>query len=135
MRRRPDETPTRTATGDLHRRDSSGVLLVCALCAGPGRIGDSRNEFTSFPPNWFKDPPNLQTFDYIFTGKVPETYEQRGALRSMISSEVRDVPRAILNSVLVATAVMLINIVLGSLAAYAYARLRFPGKRAAFTLS
>ncbi|MGD9710646.1 MAG: carbohydrate ABC transporter permease [Thermomicrobiales bacterium] len=88
---------------------------------------------TSFPPRWFRDPPNLQTFDYIFTGKVPESYEQRGALRSMISSEVRDVPRAILNSIVVATAVMIINIIFGSLSAYAYARLRFPGKRAAFT--
>ena len=48
--------------------------------------------------DWFADPPNLQTYDYIFTGKIPESYEQRGALRSMISNEVRDVPRAILNS-------------------------------------
>ena len=88
---------------------------------------------TSFPPNWFEDPPNLQTFDYIFTGKIPETYEQRGALRSMISSEVRDVPRAILNSFVVATAVMFINLIFGSLAAYAYARLQFPGRRFAFT--
>jgi ABC-type glycerol-3-phosphate transport system permease component len=87
----------------------------------------------SFPPNWFRDPPNLQTYDYIFTGKVPQSYEQRGALRSMISSEVRDVPRAILNSFVVATAVMIINVVLGSLAAYAYARIRFPGRRYAFT--
>ncbi len=86
----------------------------------------------SFPPTWFADPPNLQTYEYIFTGKVPESYEQRGALRSMISSEVRDVPRAILNSFVVATAVMIINVVFGSLAAYAYARLRFPGRRLAF---
>lgn len=87
----------------------------------------------SFPPNWFVDPPNLQTYDYIFTGKVPESYEQRGALRSMISSEVRDVPRAIVNSVIVATAVMIINVIFGSLGAYAYARIRFPGRKAAFT--
>jgi multiple sugar transport system permease protein len=50
----------------------------------------------------------------------------------MISNEVRDVPRAILNSIVVATAVMLINVVFGSLAAYAYARIRFPGRAAAF---
>ena len=86
----------------------------------------------SFPPTWFADPPNLQTYEYIFTGKVPESFEQRGALRSMISNEVRDVPRAILNSIVVATAVMLINVVFGSLAAYAYARIRFPGRTAAF---
>jgi multiple sugar transport system permease protein len=89
----------------------------------------------SFPPHWFAAPPNLQTYDYIFTGKIPESYEQRGALRSMISDEVRDVPRAILNSVVVATAVMLINLLLGSLAAYAYARLRFPGRTAAFNFT
>ncbi|MGH2531163.1 MAG: carbohydrate ABC transporter permease [Thermomicrobiales bacterium] len=87
----------------------------------------------SFPPRWFADPPSLATYDYIFTGKVPESYEQRGALRSMVSTEVRDVPRAIFNSVVVATAVMFVNLILGSLAAYAYARIRFPGRRAAFT--
>jgi ABC-type glycerol-3-phosphate transport system permease component len=89
----------------------------------------------SFPPNWFAAPPSLQTYDYIFTGAVPESYEQRGALRSMISNEVRDVPRAILNSLIVAGAVMLVNLILGSLAAYAYARLRFPGKSAAFNFT
>lgn len=87
----------------------------------------------SFPPRWFDDPLNLQTYDYIFTGTVPQSYEQRGALRSMISSEVRDVPRAIGNSLLVATAVMLINVILGSISAYAYARIRFPGRSAIFS--
>ncbi|CAN5673242.1 carbohydrate ABC transporter permease [soil metagenome] len=87
----------------------------------------------SFPPNWFRDRPNLQTYDYIFSGKVPDSYEQRGALRSMISSEVRHVPRAIANSMLVASAVMFLNVIFGSLAAYAYARIRFPGRRYLFT--
>ncbi len=87
----------------------------------------------SYPPDWFRDGINLQTYDYIFSGKVPETYEQRGAMRSMISSEVRQVPRAILNSFIVASAVMLINLVFGSLGAYAYARIRFPGRKLAFT--
>ena len=86
----------------------------------------------SYPPTWFADPPNLQTYDYIFTGKIPQSFEQRGALRSMISNEVRDVPRAILNSIVVASAVMFINVIFGSLAAYAYARIRFPWKTATF---
>ena len=89
----------------------------------------------SFPPTWFADPPNLQTYEYIFTGKIPQSYEQRGALRSMVSNEVRNVPRAILNSLVVATAVMFINVIFGSLAAYAYARLRFPGRVAAFNFT
>lgn len=86
----------------------------------------------SFPPRWFKDPPTIATFKYIFTGEVPSNYDDRGALRSMVSNEVRQVPRAIFNSAVVATAVMFVNLVFGSLAAYAYARLRFPGKSATF---
>jgi multiple sugar transport system permease protein len=115
-----------------------GALLLAFFWFAPfvlviiGSVIPETN-LVSFPPAWFRDPPNLQTYDYIFTGKVPESYEQRGALRSMISSEVRDVPRAIVNSFVVATAVMLINLVFGSLAAYAYARIRFPGRRLAFT--
>jgi ABC-type glycerol-3-phosphate transport system permease component len=115
----------------------AGALLLALFWFGPfvlvvmGSIIQEVN-LVSFPPRWFADPPSFATYDYIFTGQVPATYEQRGALRSMISSEVRDVPRAVFNSFVVATAVMLINLVFGSLAAYAYARLRFPGKTAAF---
>ena len=87
----------------------------------------------SFPPRWFKDPPSFAMYDYIFTGKVPASYEQRGALRSMISNEARDVPRAILNSFIVAAAVMFVNLIFGSMASYAYARLRFQGR--AFTFN
>ena len=86
----------------------------------------------SFPPNWFADPPNLQTYEYIFTGKIPEAFAQAGTGRTMISNEIRDVPRAILNSLVVASAVMIVNLILGSLAAYAYARIRFPGRAASF---
>jgi ABC-type glycerol-3-phosphate transport system permease component len=87
----------------------------------------------SFPPRWFADPPTLETYDYIFTGQVPAAYERGETARSMISSEVRQVPRAIVNSFIVATVVMIINIIFGSLGAYAYARIRFPGRKAAFT--
>jgi multiple sugar transport system permease protein len=86
----------------------------------------------SFPPRWFADPPSFSAYNYLFTGKVPSSYEQTGALRSMISNEARDVPRAILNSFVIATAVMFINLVLGSMAAYAYARLRFTGRAVMF---
>ena len=81
----------------------AGALLLALFWFAPfvlvviGSVMPEVN-LLSFPPTWFADPPNLQTYDYIFTGKIPESYEQRGALRSMISNEVRDVPRAILNS-------------------------------------
>jgi ABC-type glycerol-3-phosphate transport system permease component len=116
----------------------SGAILLAVFWFAPfvlvllGSVLPEVN-LLSFPPHWFADPPSLATYSYIFTGNVPESYEQRGALRSMVSTEVRDVPRAILNSGVVATAVMFVNLILGSLAAYAYARIRFPGRRVAFT--
>ena len=49
-------------------------------------------------------------------------------MRSMISEEVRWIPYSVFNSFIAAAAVMFIVLVLGSLASYAYARLRFPGR-------
>jgi len=116
----------------------SGAMLLAFFCFSPFvlvMIGSTLPEVNliSFPPNWFADPPSLANFNYIFTGTIPESYQQRGALRTMISNEVRNVPRSMFNSAVVATAVMIINLVLGSLAAYAFARIRFPWRRAAFT--
>lgn len=114
-----------------------GAILLALFWFGPfvlvgiGSVIPEGN-LISFPPRWFADRPFLGNYDYIFTGRIPSTYEQRGALRSMISNEVRYVPRTLLNSFVVATAVMLVNLALGSLAAYAFARLRFPGRGAAF---
>jgi multiple sugar transport system permease protein len=50
----------------------------------------------------------------------------------MISQEVRLVPRAVLNSFIVAFAVMVVNCLVGSLAAYPFARLRFAAKTPIF---
>jgi ABC-type glycerol-3-phosphate transport system permease component len=114
-----------------------GALLLALFVLAPfalvviGSVIPEGN-LIAFPPRWWDAPPFLGNYDYIFTGKIPQTYEQRGALRSMISNEVRYVPRSLLNSFAVALAVMLLNVILGSLAAYAYARLRFPGRAATF---
>lgn len=114
-----------------------GALLLAVFWFGPfvlvglGSVIPEGN-LVSFPPNWFASPPFLGNYDYIFTGEIPQTYEQRGAMRSMISTEVRQVPRAILNSFVVAFATMLVSLSLGSLAAYAFARLRFPGRTTVF---
>ena len=86
----------------------------------------------SFPPRWFENGIFLGNYEYILTGVLPETYLQPGALRGAISQEVRFVPQSLRNSFVVATAVALNNVVLGSLAAYAYARLRFPGRALSF---
>ena len=84
------------------------------------------------PPRWFSMKPTLAYYEYIFTGKVPASYEERGAQRAMVSEEARLIPRAMLNSATVALAVMAVNIVFGSMAAYAFARFRFRGKSPTF---
>lgn len=85
-----------------------------------------------FPPNWFGYGITNDNYVYIFTGQIPDSHLTSGQMRTMISQEVRLVPRAIVNSLVVATGVMLINLVVGSLGAYAYARLRFPARRTTF---
>ena len=87
----------------------------------------------SFPPDWFQHGLMDASYRYIFTGEIPQgAIVKGGLLRSIISQEVRFVPRAVLNSLIVASAVMLINCVLGSLAAYPFARLRFAAKTPIF---
>jgi len=113
------------------------ALLLAIFWFGPfvlvaiGSVIPEANLFT-FPPNWFADPPFLGNYKYIFTGEIPQTYLQRGAMRSMVSEEVRWIPYSVFNSFVVATAVMFIVLVLGSLASYAYARMRFPGRKGTF---
>jgi multiple sugar transport system permease protein len=85
-----------------------------------------------FPPAWFGLGITNDNYVYIFTGQIPQSHLTSGQMRTMISQEVRLVPRAIGNSLLVAGGVMIINLIAGSLAAYAYARLRFPARRTTF---
>jgi multiple sugar transport system permease protein len=106
------------------------ILSPLAWAAFSSFIG--RQALLLFPPDWLKYGMTTDNYNYIFTGQIPQSYETTGQTRSMISQEVRQVPQAILNSSIVATAVMLINWLLGSLAAYAYARLRFPGRAPTF---
>jgi multiple sugar transport system permease protein len=91
-----------------------------------------REALLIFPPDWFRYGLSTDNYNYIFTGQIPQAYETSGQLRQMISQEIRLVPRAVMNSFIVALAVMIINWLFGSTAAYAYARLRFPGRQMTF---
>lgn len=84
------------------------------------------------PANWFGLGVTLENYIYILTGRIPQSHLVSGQMRIMISQEIRLVPHAILNSLVVATGVMIVNLIVGSLAAYAFARLRFPGRRSIF---
>jgi multiple sugar transport system permease protein len=86
----------------------------------------------TFPPNLFKYGFTIDNYHYIFTGEIPKSHLVTGQLRTMISQEVRLVPRTIINSALIAITVMIINWIMGSLAAYSYANLRFRARTATF---
>ncbi len=113
------------------------ALVVFLFCVGPllltlfgGIIPDAA--LLSYPPKWFSMKPTLAYYNYIFTGTVPQTYELRGAMRSMITQEARQIPHSMMNSAIIALSVMGVNILFGSMAAYAFARIRFRGKSATF---
>lgn len=113
------------------------ALLVFIFCIGPlfltligGIIPDAA--LLSYPPKWFSMKPTLAYYNYIFFGKVPESYELRGAERGMITQEARQIPNSMKNSAIIALSVMGINILFGSMAAYAFARMRFRGKKITF---
>jgi ABC-type glycerol-3-phosphate transport system permease component len=106
---------------------SAGPLILTAL---GGVIPDAA--LLSVPPKWFSKRPTLDYYRYIFFGVVPKSYEVRGTDRGMISQEARQIPRAMLNSAIVATAVMAVNIVFASMAGYAFSRINFKGKQLTF---
>jgi ABC-type glycerol-3-phosphate transport system permease component len=113
------------------------ALMVLIFCIGPlfltligGIIPDAA--LLSYPPKWFSMKPTLAYYNYIFFGKVPESYELRGGERGMITQEARQIPNSMKNSAIIALSVMGINIIFGSMAAYAFARMRFKGKKVTF---
>ncbi|MGA2821562.1 MAG: carbohydrate ABC transporter permease [Anaerolineales bacterium] len=86
------------------------------------------NELLRKPPSFLPQQPTLDNYNYVFTGTIPTSYEVKGQLRSRISQEARMIAPALKNSFIVASAVTLIDLFLGVLAAYSFARLRLRGK-------
>jgi ABC-type glycerol-3-phosphate transport system permease component len=113
-----------------------GALLVLIFTAGPvvlalaGSVIPDRIMFAA--DRGLFDEVTLENYRYIFIGEVPPAYLKSGANRTMISDAARQAPRSLLNSVQIAFAALVVNIVLGAPAAFAYARYVFPGKRLTF---
>ena len=76
--------------------------------------------------------PNFETYRYVFTGQLPDSYKQESANRAMISDAARQVPQALVNSSIIALAAMILILVLGAPAAFVFARYVFPGKKLSF---
>ena len=64
---------------------------------------------------------------------MPAAYASKELLRGTVTQDVRQIPKGLRNSFLVATGTVLINLVFATLAAYTFARERFRGGQAAFT--
>ncbi|HHY46738.1 MAG TPA: carbohydrate ABC transporter permease [Firmicutes bacterium] len=75
------------------------------------------SELTSVPPHWIPHRPTLEKFIQMFTPDI------RG-----ISETAAMFKYAMLNSAIVAIFVTIITLIAASLAAYAFARLTFPGR-------
>jgi ABC-type glycerol-3-phosphate transport system permease component len=80
----------------------------------------------------FTEGPNFESYQYVFTGQLPASYEWETANRAMISDAARQVPQALGNSMINALAAMVLNLILGAPAAFIFARYVFPGKRISF---
>ncbi len=106
------------------------VVLLIVYVAGPflwvmSASFQGENELLSKPPSFIPKNPTTDNYRYVFTGRVPTAYEVTGQLRSRISQEARLIAPALGNSFVIAIAVLLINLLFATPAAYAFARLRW----------
>jgi multiple sugar transport system permease protein len=95
----------------------------------------SEHEIVSKPPHWIPHDPTLQNFAAIFASKDKTvTYETRRAADpasgGFIPSTASILLPALGNSVVVACAVVVLNLLVGIPAAYAMAKIRFRGRQA-----
>jgi multiple sugar transport system permease protein len=127
VRRRKRTTALLTAAGIL-----LGLVIVLPFLWALSASLQTEVAIFQRPPAWLPNPVTLDNYLYIFTGKVPQAYAVRGLLRSTVTQEATYIPVGLWNSFLVAAAVVSINLVFGTLAAYTFARDRFRGQSAAF---
>ena len=93
----------------------------------------SEAEITSVPPHWIPHQPTLENFATIFTAKDKVvTYENRKegdtATGGFIPSTAKNLLPSMLNSLIVAVSVVILNLLVSVPAAYALAKIRFIGR-------
>lgn len=110
---------------------SAGLLLLAFLLGPVLWMVDSSFqldwELFTVPPHFIPQHPTLDNYRYILTGVAPRSYTGVTTGRR-VSGEALSLIPALRNSFIVSTAVMGINLVFSTLAAYTYARLRFLGR-------
>jgi len=117
----------------------SSVLFVAYVLAPIVWLASSsfqsEREIISKPPHWIPQAPTLQNFAAIFAAKEKTvTYETRKAADpasgGFIPSTASNLLPAMLNSFIVASAVVVLNLLVGVPAAYAMAKIHFRGRHA-----
>jgi multiple sugar transport system permease protein len=81
----------------------------------------------SWPPQWIPDHPTIEGYK-LFFGIAPEATQGRA------SRSAEGVERWFINSAIVATSITALQLFFNSLAAYAFAKRRFPGRDLIFLL-
>jgi multiple sugar transport system permease protein len=118
------------------------ILVVFALfpivMTAIGSVMPETEVRTGPPMNpWFVHGPTLAYYNFIFTSAYGGTISNdpyiRWSLRGLTTTNVSYFLQILANSTIVATSVALLNIILGSLAAYSFARLRYRGSVTYFT--
>jgi multiple sugar transport system permease protein len=94
----------------------------------------SEKEIVSVPPHWVPHEPTLRNFEAIFSaGEEKVTYETRKTTDvssgGYIPPTAQNLLPAMGNSFLVATAVVILNLLLGTPAAYAMSKIRYWGRQ------
>jgi multiple sugar transport system permease protein len=94
----------------------------------------SEHEIISKPPHWIPQAPTVQNFAAIFAAKETVTYDTRRAAdpasSGFIPSTASNLLPAMRNSIIVAAAVVFLNLFVGIPAAYALAKIDFRGRHA-----
>jgi multiple sugar transport system permease protein len=119
----------------------AGVLVVAAYVLAPvtwlvSSSFQTEAEIVSVPPHWIPDNPTMRNFEAIFTAsdQTEITYETRSgqdpASGGYIPSTAQNLLPAMWNSTVVATMVVILNLLVGVPAAYALAKIRFWGRDA-----
>jgi multiple sugar transport system permease protein len=93
------------------------------------------SEITSRPPHWIPHAPTMENFEAIFSAKDQVvTYENRKrgdtATGGYIPSTAKNLLPSMGNSLIVAIAVVILNLLVAVPAAYALAKIRFIGRSA-----
>lgn len=95
----------------------------------------SEAEITSVPPHWVPHQPTMENFEAIFKARDEVvTYENRKqgdtATGGYIPSTAKNLLPSMLNSLIVAISVVILNLLVSVPAAYALAKIRFIGRKA-----